>query len=148
MRSSVCVYMCSFFFLGTAYFLLHRTAPAYVEGLISETRVCVWTHSGPWTSLQSRSENQAESWSYWSCWRNWSLRCQCYCSVLGLVSPLAPTTVEALPHYRANKHQSQGGQRSGCCADRGCQSDVTLKHHGYSDCTCIMHIDIIDMYEA
>ena len=28
---------------------------------------CVRTHSEPWISLQSHSESQAESWSYWSC---------------------------------------------------------------------------------
>lgn len=64
-----------------------------------------WTHSGPWTAPQSRSESRAESWSYWSCWRNWSLRCRCYWSVWEPVSPLAPTAAEAPEHCGADKQQ-------------------------------------------
>lgn len=60
---------------------------------------CVGTHSGPWTSLQSRTE----SWSYWSCWRNWSLRCRYYRSFWEPVSPRVPTGAAALLNCRGKR---------------------------------------------
>lgn len=87
------------------WYLLHGGFQTYCSACLCKcwlVTVCVcvrlWTHSGPWTALLSRSESRAESWSYWSCWRNWSLRCRCYWSFWEPVSPLAPTAAGAPLH--------------------------------------------------